>query len=261
MPVISVITPVRPDADAALLLEAFTSVAAQKLPAGWSWEWIVQLDGRTGGEAIRSLPRDSRVHIDRGRQGGAGVARTLGLARAEGEVVRALDADDLLTDGALARDIETLEAHPGIAWCVSGCLDLLPDGALVAGPYDPPEGELLLRTLQESFAADAFPVVGTHLAARTSLIRALGGWPAFPALEALALVMFCAAVAPGRMIAQPGGVYRKHFAQTTARADYWNAAEFGTLRTAITSRVNALQSQAWHWARTDAKERTHESGS
>ncbi|MEU0596253.1 glycosyltransferase family 2 protein [Streptomyces ardesiacus] len=247
MPIISVITPVRPDADAALLLEAFTSVAAQKLPAGWSWEWIVQLDGRRG-EATRSLPQDSRVRIACGRQGGAGVARTLGLARAKGEVVRTLDADDLLTEGALVRDIETLEAHPDIAWCVSGCLDLLPDGALVPGPYDPPEGPLLLRTLQEAFAADAFPVVGTHLAARSSLLRALGGWPAFPALEALALVMFCAAVSPGRMIAQPGGVYRKHVAQTTAGAGYWNAEEFGTLRTAITSRVDALQSQAWHWA-------------
>ncbi|MFK4123535.1 glycosyltransferase family 2 protein [Streptomyces longwoodensis] len=246
MPLISVITPVRADADASLLLEASASLDAQDLPAGWSWEWIVQQDGRTG-DAVQSLPSDPRIRVGRGRQGGAGVARTLGLARAQGEVVRALDADDLLTPGALARDIETLEAHPGIGWCISGCLDLLPDGSSVPGPYDPPEGPLPLHGLRQAFAADAFPVVGTHLAVRTPVLRALGGWPALPALEALALVLFCAAVSPGRMIAQPGGVYRKHRAQTTAGADYWDAGEFRVLRSAITSRVDALESQAWHW--------------
>ncbi|WP_331735535.1 glycosyltransferase (plasmid) [Streptomyces althioticus] len=257
MPLISVITPVHSGANASLLMEAYASVTAQELPAGWSWEWVVQQDGRTG-ESVRCLPDDPRIRVGRGRQGGAGVARTLGLARAQGEVVRALDADDLLTPGALARDIQTLEAHPDIGWCVSGCLDLLPDGSLVPGPYDPPEGPLTLSFLREAFVADAFPVVGTHLAVRAPLLRALGGWPAFPALEALAVVLFCAAVSPGRMIARPGGVYRKHLAQTTAGADYWDAEEFITLRTAITSRLDALQSQSYLWPllKTDAKEQS-----
>ncbi|MGW1044792.1 glycosyltransferase family 2 protein [Streptomyces sp. NPDC002547] len=243
MPLISIITPVRVNGDAHLP-EAFSSIARQELPYGWSWEWIVQQDGWA--ETL-ALPDDPRIRVASSRRGGAGVARTLGLARARGAIIRALDADDLLTDSALTRDIETLKSHPEVAWCVSGCLDLLPDGSLVPGPYDPPEGPLTLETLLTAFAADAFPVVGTHLAVRAPLLRALGGWPAFSALEALALVLFCAAVSPGRMVATPGGVYRKHSAQTTADAGYWDEQEFRTLRAAIMSRVDALKSQAWRW--------------
>jgi hypothetical protein len=33
------------------LLDAYESLIAQKLPAGWCWEWLLQEDGRTGAVA------------------------------------------------------------------------------------------------------------------------------------------------------------------------------------------------------------------
>jgi hypothetical protein len=251
VPVISVITPVFDGGDA-FLLDAYESVRGQNLPAGWTWEWIVQEDGRTGRPGS-VLPEDQRVRFATGTRGGAGVARTLGLARARGQLVRALDADDLLTDGALARDIAVLQEAPDVAWCVSAALDLLPDGSLTPGPYDPPAGPLSYRQLREQYEMDRFPVVGTHLTARTSLIRAVGGWPALPALEALALLLVCAAVAPGVMLADPGGIYRKHQAQTTAQPRYRDEAEFLTLHTAILSRLDSLEDSGWRWASPSRK--------
>ncbi|MBZ6093406.1 glycosyltransferase [Streptomyces olivaceus] len=245
MPVISIITPVY-DGGHQYLSEAYASLTRQTLPAHWSWEWVLQEDGRSR-RPLGALPDDQRVRYAAGKRGGAGVARTLGLARARGTIVRALDADDLLTDGALQRDIEELARHPSAGWCVSGALDLLPDGSLVAGPYDPPAGPLSYESLREAYEADRFPVVGTHLAARTDLVRAVGGWPALPALEALALVLVCAAVAPGRMLDTPGGVYRKHGEQTTAHPEYWHEAEFSTMRAAILSRLDSLQRSQWRW--------------
>ncbi|MGX1117279.1 hypothetical protein RKD37_002642 [Streptomyces ambofaciens] len=150
-------------------------------------------------------------------------------------------------EGAIAHDIQALRDFPGTSWCVSSCLDLLPDGALVPGPYDPPAGALSFQQLREQFEADRFPVVGTHLTVRTGLARALGGWPALPALEAMALVLACAAVAPGRMISEPGGIWRKHPAQTTAQPHYRDDGEFLTLRAALLSRLDSLQASAWRW--------------
>lgn len=229
------------------LPDAFRSIASQTLPSGWTWEWIVQEDGRSGRPASM-LPADHRVRYATGPRGGAGVARTLALARATGDIVRALDADDLLTDGALARDIRTLTSQPEAGWCVSACLDLLPDGSLLSGPYDPPAGPLDGAWLREQYEADRFPVVGTHLAARTDLVRALGGWPALPALEALALALACSAVASGHMIAEPGGLYRKHVGQTTAQPGYAHEAEFTLMRRSILSRLDALTESGWRYS-------------
>ncbi|HZD13638.1 MAG TPA: glycosyltransferase family A protein [Pseudonocardiaceae bacterium] len=59
------------------------------------------------------------------------MARTTALARVRGQLLRMLDADDLLTPGALARDINILAARPDIGWTGCAALDLLPDGTLI----------------------------------------------------------------------------------------------------------------------------------
>jgi hypothetical protein len=246
MPIISVITPVFDGGDT-YLPDAYQSLLTQSLPEGWSWEWIVQEDGQTG-RPRRFLPRDDpRVRFASDTAGGAGVARTLALGRVHGGLVRALDADDLLCEGALARDITTLKEWPDAAWCISSCLDLLPDGSVVAGPYDPPPGFLSYAELRRAFEEDRFPVVATHLTARTELLQAVGGWPALPALEALALVLVCAAVSSGRMIAEPGGIYRKHSAQTTAQPSYRKGTDYNSLKSIILARLDSLQNMEWTW--------------
>ncbi|MFI1524754.1 glycosyltransferase family 2 protein [Kitasatospora cineracea] len=244
MPLISVVTPVRPGKHA-FLTEAWASLHEQTLPPGWEWEWLVQQDGPDG-SVWDVLPQDPRIHSGSARAGGAGVARTMALGRARGTLVRALDADDLLLPGALHRDVTALHSS-GAAWCVSACLDLMPDGTLRPGPWDPPEGPLELAPLREQFEAGIFPVVGTHLTARTDLVRALGGWPAYPALEALAMVLFCAALAPGVMIARPGGIYRKHPGMTTSEASYQRETDFDALHRSILMRLDSLARGGVSW--------------
>ncbi|MFD7922773.1 GltA [Streptomyces sp. NPDC059740] len=251
--IISVVTPVY-DGGAAHLREAYESVRdeRERLPAGWDVQWLVQEDGTTG-VPLGLLPDEPWISTGTAARGGAGVARTMALARAEGDLVRALDADDLLTPGGLARDITALQDHPDLGWCISAGLDLLPDGSLAGGPYDPPEGPLTYRTLLAAYDADRFPVIGTHLTARRELLLLAGAWPALPAWETIAVVLLCAAVSDGWMTAAPGGIYRKHPHQTTARSEYADVADLGQLRTIIRQIAEAKHGSAWRWTPSAAR--------
>ncbi|MGW6744857.1 GltA [Streptomyces sp. NPDC055025] len=223
--------------------DARKSLESQVLPAGWDLQWIVQEDGLTG-RPLNSLVDAPWISKGASRHGGAAVARTVALSRATGEIVRALDADDMLVPGALARDIGALK-ESGMGWCISSCLDLMPDGSLRPGPYDPPEGPLAFPELMAGYTSDNFPVVGTHLAVRLDLLHQLGGWPALPAWEAIALVLRCAAVTPGWMIAAPGGIYRKHAGQTTARSEYREIVDFDALKSLIAHQAVACMASRW----------------
>ncbi|MET7702976.1 glycosyltransferase [Streptomyces sp. NPDC005485] len=122
MPLISIVTPVQNEGQD-YLLEAYESLHSQAMPSGWDGEWIVQEDGRTGFLAS-VLPADDQISTGTGRNGGAAMTRSMAMARVRGELVRALDADDLLPPGALASAINTLTQNRDAAWCVSACLDL-----------------------------------------------------------------------------------------------------------------------------------------
>src|SRR5699024_614081 len=89
---------------AGFLSDAYESLRKQQLPDGWEWQWVLQEDGQTDEVAPR-VPDDPRIPFGQGRAGRAGMARTIALPRAEGSLVRVLDADDQLTPGTLARDI------------------------------------------------------------------------------------------------------------------------------------------------------------
>jgi glycosyltransferase involved in cell wall biosynthesis len=103
---VSVVTAVH-EASVGFLRAAYESLAAQALPPGWDWQWLVQEDGASAG-ARRVLPRDDRISVATGRPFGPGVARTCALARADGELVKVLDADDLLTP----RNAGSRDQHP-----------------------------------------------------------------------------------------------------------------------------------------------------
>ncbi|MFD6329226.1 GltA [Streptomyces niveus] len=212
MPVISVITPVHPAA-AGFLGETYHCLAGQRLPPGWSLQWLVQADGPVD---WKPLPDEPWISHHTGRPGGAARARTLALARAEGVLLRQLDADDLLPDPlALARDIHILINNPTLAWVVSPCLDLHADGSTAPGPYDPDAGPLPPRTLLDGLLAGRFPVMGTTVTLYTELARALGAWPALPYSQDVALCLNAEAVSAGWMQEQPGELYRRHPGQAT----------------------------------------------
>ncbi|RKT84157.1 Glycosyl transferase family 2 [Saccharopolyspora antimicrobica] len=245
MPTLSVLTPVV-HGKHHYLGQTYESLVRQELPPGWDWQWIVQEDGDTG--FLRGvLPSDPRISAGASQQGRAAMARTMGLARAEGELIRALDADDVLPDGALEQEIKALASSPEYAWSVSPTLDLMPDGSLVPGPRDPEPGPLPPGALYEGQAAGSLQVVGTTLCTYTALVRALGGWQALYSDEDVALLLAVEAVAPGIMLPEPGLHYRKWSGATTAQADDYQPADGAMRNAAILSRADALRESGWRW--------------
>jgi glycosyltransferase involved in cell wall biosynthesis len=242
---VSVITPVHPPS-AGYIRAAYHSLVSQKLPAGWTWEWIVQEDGRTGALA-GLLPEDGRIDAGSGRRGGPGVARNLALARARGSLVKVLDADDLLTEGALSRDIEVLEQRPEVAWTASRALDLLPDGSTRTFDTDPEEGVLTgTEVLDHWLAHDYYPsVVPGTMCIRRSLLVALGGWMALPASEDTGLLIAASVVSDGYFLAETGLYYRKWQGQSTSRQAHTDPEEHAARMRLIEARAYALMETGW----------------
>jgi hypothetical protein len=245
VPILSVITAVI-DGRHAHLGAAHQSLLRQEMPDGWSWEWIVQEDGHTG-RPLAALPEDPRISCGTGRPARAATARTLALERATGVLVRALDADDLLPAGALARDITTLTSHPEVGWCVSPALDLVADGRLVPGPRDPKPGRLQPGFLAAMERVGSTPVVGGTMCTYTELVRALGGWQALPASEDIALLLAAEAVADGWMLAEPGLIYRRWDGSSTVDPAHREAGETALRRAVLLGRADALRRCGWRW--------------
>lgn len=243
---ISVITAVHAPG-AHFLPEAYTSLLGQELPDGWDWQWVIQEDGETETVA-QYVPDDPRVSFGQGRQGRAGVARTLALSRARGEYVKVLDADDMLTAGALARDLRALTEHPGISWAASRVLDLLPDGSTVGFDQDPAEGVIERGAVLEHWKAHDFraQVHPATLFVRRNLVLALGGWMALPASEDTGLLLALDAVSQGWFTAETGLLYRKWPGQVTNHPAHVHASERDARMAVVEARARALDAlEGW----------------
>ncbi|MFF0014588.1 glycosyltransferase family 2 protein [Streptomyces sp. NPDC005374] len=231
---------------ARFLPEAYASLCAQELPAGWEWRWVIQEDGRTD-EVRPHVPDDPRVTFRQGRPGGPGVARTIALAHADGTYVKVLDADDQLTPGALARDLAALEADPALGWAVSRALDRLPDGSTVGFPGDPAEGHVERGAVLAHWAANGFraQVHPATLFVRRDLLLALGGWMALPASEDTGLLLALDAVSRGWFTAEPGLLYRKWDGQATGQAAHVDTAERAARMAVAEARARSLAASGW----------------
>lgn len=239
MSLISVITPVHQEG-VTHLASTYESLAKQELPAGWSWEWLIQEDGDEV-NARAHVPDDSRILVSQSRRGGPHVARTVALGRSSGTLIKTLDADDLLTEGALARDIRVLEDHPDVGWTTSAVLDLLPDGSLTSFDGDPPDGRIergaVLTHWDKHLRAQVHPAT---LCARRLFVLAVGGWMALPASGDTGLLLGLDAVAPGWFTTQPGLHYRKHEGQITADARHSQGPEWEARMRVIGEHAHAL---------------------
>ncbi|MEU6535577.1 glycosyltransferase [Streptomyces sp. NPDC047000] len=245
--VITVVTAVHAPS-ARFLPEAYASLCAQRLPDGWEWRWLIQEDGAT--DAVRPhVPDDTRVTFHQGRPGGPGVARTIALANADGSYVKILDADDLLTPGALARDLAVLEADPEIGWTTSRALDLLPDGSTAGFPGDPAEGPVEYGTVLGHWRANGFraPVHPATLCVRRDLLLALGGWMALPASEDTGLLLALNAVSRGWFTRQAGLLYRKWDGQATGQPSHVDPAERAARAAVAEARAGALADLGWRY--------------
>ncbi|MGH7510939.1 MAG: glycosyltransferase family 2 protein [Gemmatimonadales bacterium] len=240
---ISVVTAVHAPG-AQYLFEAYESLRTQELPAGWKWEWLVQEDGETGAIAAKLPTDDDRVKLGVGRPGGPGVARTSALSRATGTVVKTLDADDVLTPGALARDIAILEQMPNVHWTTSRALDLLPDGSTYSWAHaDPAEGIIPQGWVLESWQKNDWllPIHPVTMCMRRDLLLALGGWMALTAAEDTGLIIAASVVADGYFIAEPSLLYRKHPTQVTAQDHHLEPVERQRRRDLIVARAEAVR--------------------
>lgn len=248
---VTVITPVHAPA-APFLADAYKSLCQQELPAGWDWQWLVQEDGETNAVAAH-VPNDERVSFGQGRNGGPGIARTLALARAEGEYVKVLDADDQLTPGALARDIAAVTSNPGIAWVTSRVLDFLPDGSTVGFEHDPPDGPIergavLAHWTAHNHRAQVHPAT---LFVRRDLLLALGGWMALPASEDTGLLLALDAVSRGWFTHEVGLLYRKWPGQATHQAAHAHEVERPARMSVLEARARALAAlPTWRYPTT-----------
>ncbi|MER0446919.1 glycosyltransferase family 2 protein [Streptomyces sp. Edi4] len=233
---------------APFLPDAFASLCAQELPDGWDWRWLIQQDG-TSDDVAPHVPADERVSFRQGRRGGPGVARTIALARADGEYVKILDADDQLAPGTLARDLAALEADPSIGWATSRALDLLPDGTTTGFPGDPEPGAIERGAVLDHWAAHDYraQVHPATLFVRRDLLLALGGWMALPASEDTGLLLALNAVARGWFCAEVGLLYRKWEGQATGQSAHTDAGERDARMAVVEARARALDHFQWRW--------------
>lgn len=225
------------------LLEAYESLVVQKLPAGWSWEWLLQEDGRTGAVAA-IVPDDPRISVGSARPGGPSVTRTMAMARARGALVRNLDADDKLLPGAIARDIMVMVDRPTVGWTTSRILNWLPDGETASWRHrNPDEGVLRRGVVLESWRSNNWflPIHPVTICIRRDLLFALGGWMALPCAEDTALLIAASVAADGYFINEPSLLYRNHPHQMTAQADHLDGLD-GDRRRLIAARADALRS-------------------
>jgi glycosyltransferase involved in cell wall biosynthesis len=244
---IIIVTAVHPPA-APFLPDAYKSLCEQELPDGWDWLWLIQEDGQSD-QVAPYVPDDVRISFRQGRPGGAGMARTMALARAEGELIKVLDADDMLAPGALARDIAALASNPGIGWTTSRVLDLLPDGSFLGFDQDPPAGPIERGAVLDHWKAHDYraQVHPATLCIRRDLLLALGAWMALPASEDTGLLLALSAVSRGWFSPEVGLHYRKWPGQVTSQAAHTDTAEREARMAVIQVRAETLARLAWHY--------------
>ncbi|WP_313673590.1 glycosyltransferase [Mycolicibacterium sp.] len=245
MPLLSLITPVLPRASE-WLTDAWRSLDRQRMPPGWDWEFLLQIDGE--GELAADLPRnDPRIRVARNdRSIGPAMSRNMALGRASGQLVKPLDADDMLPPDTLAREVDVFLRFPETGWVVSKTLDLRPDGTTIPNPLGmaPVEGPLqpgvVFDTVQaweqhpgypppptrgagsepDSWWAEVIrdrterglqsaPLHPAAMMARTNLVVMLGGWPGLWSSEDWGLLLALETVSPGHFLSAPGLLYRE----------------------------------------------------
>jgi glycosyltransferase involved in cell wall biosynthesis len=103
------------------------------------WEWIVLLNGASGG--WRPKAPDERVKVVRDAKAkGVGAAKRAACALASGDVLVELDHDDRLSTTCLERIAAAFEAHPGAALVFSDFAQIGADGSRNDERFDETNG-------------------------------------------------------------------------------------------------------------------------
>ncbi|MDT4987080.1 MAG: hypothetical protein QOI74_1174 [Micromonosporaceae bacterium] len=180
----------------------------------------------------RALAADPRVRVlAQPRNRGHIATYNRGLARATGDYVVLLSADDLLTPGSLARSTALLEAHPEVGFVYgfsAGFTDVTPPPRTRPDSWSIWSGA---QWLTENCSRATNPVSTPEVVMRASMMRELAGYDARVPHAADFLLWLRAAVrAPvGRVNGVDQAFYRMHGANMHVK-------EFGGMVRDITER-------------------------
>lgn len=243
MRTISVITAVDPNRSEHLS-QTWESLQPQTLPENWGFEWLVQCDDTSADaqDLVRSkLPNDPRISFSASPTGGPGVARTMALERANGGLVKTLDADDQLGAGVLARDIAACTQR-GIIWSASRVVDEHEDGTRTPHyPYDPPAGRIRDNSLYIAYTQqDRILVHPATLCVRVDHLLALGGWMALSSSEDTGLLLALDSLYSGWFNEEIGLIYRRWGPQMSKSSEHTDPTLREARKNLIVARCRAL---------------------
>lgn len=115
------------------VLEAIASVLNQQLPANYQLEFIVGIDGcEDSWQAVQGLSDDRlQIHLME-RNYGTYVTFNTMMGFATGDLIVRFDADDIMLEGYLRKQIEVFEQQPEVCltWTRSNYIDI--NGHLIA---------------------------------------------------------------------------------------------------------------------------------
>ena len=199
MTVVDVVLPVRDGG--AWLRDAVDSVLSQQ---GVDLHlWVVD-DGSSDG-APQQLPPDGRLTVLPARSRGLVAALQQGFAAGTAPLVARQDADDVSLPGRLARQVEHLEAHPGIG-LVSTAFEVLVGGRVVSRVATGPAGAL-----------ERNPFCAGSVMVRRAVWQEAGGVRDVPYAEDYDLWLRCAEVSGVSVLEPPGYRYRLHAGMSSLR--------------------------------------------
>lgn len=144
-------------------------------------EVIVVSDGSTDGtlELARNWASQG-VRVYDQANAGACAARNMALAKATGEFVKFLDADDILSPDAIAVQLDALQEYSGDSWIVpyDDVIHILEaQRRSVQGSFKPPPAQVMSPVLAERIAALVAHNISTPRPLhRTDILRNVGGF-------------------------------------------------------------------------------------
>src|SRR5438067_1945043 len=174
MPRVSVVVPARNAAPH--IGEALSSIVAQTFG---DWEALVVDDGSTDGTADVARAVDPRIVVlDNPHPAGPAAARNLAIARASGELLALLDADDQWLPSYLERQVglfDSEQARAGRVGIVACDALILENGAIRREPYSAFAGSAADVTLETLLRSN--PIFISAVAPRAVVLDAGGFEP------------------------------------------------------------------------------------